>query len=93
MEKTVGIRRLRDRLTQYLGGVRRGGRIVITDRGCPVALLLPYPADEDSERQDRLKAVLSSGHVLPAEKRFLARPPLIQGRGPLPSDLIGEGRR
>ena len=93
MEKTIGIRRLRDGLTRYLGGVRRGGRVVITDRGRPVALLLPYPESGDSEGQERLKALLSGGHIMPAEKRFLANPPLIKGQGPLPSDLISEGRR
>jgi prevent-host-death family protein len=93
MEKTVGIRRLRDRLTLYLGSVRRGGRVVITDRGRPIALLLPYPEDEDSASRDRLRAVLAGGHILPAEKRFLAHPPLIKGQGSLPSDLISEGRR
>jgi prevent-host-death family protein len=92
MEETVGVRRLRDQWTRYLSRVRRGGRIIITDRGRPVALLQPY-VEVRSNREERLKAILSSGHVAPAERQFLSRAPLVRGRGPLPSDLIGEGRR
>ena len=35
----VGIRVLKDQLSQYLKRVRQGERIVVTDRGKPVALL------------------------------------------------------
>lgn len=93
MERAVGIRKLRDGLTRYLGRVRRGGRIVITDRGQPVALLLPYGRGGQSSRAERLEVLLSGGHVMPAEKPFLTAPPLASGRGPLLSDLVSESRR
>jgi prevent-host-death family protein len=93
MERKVGIRKLRDELTRHLGQVRRGARITVTDRGQPVALLLPYTKDSRSERAERLRALLSSEHIAPAEKQFLTHLPLVKGRGPLPSDLISEGRR
>ena len=90
MENRVGIRKLRDELTRHLARVRRGASITITDRGKPVALLLAYAKDARSER---LKSLLSGGHVAPAERPLLAIPPLVKGRGPLPSSLIREGRR
>lgn len=93
MQEAIGIRKLRDELTRHLGRVRRGKRIVVTDRGKPVALLMPYKQDKQSTRQDRLQAVLAGGHVAPAEGPFLANPPLVKGRGPLASDLISEDRR
>lgn len=93
MEKKVGIRKLRDKLTRHLGQVRRGASITITDRGEPVALLLPYAQDIRSERAERLRKLLSSGHIAPAERKFLSCPPLAKGRGTLPSHLIIEGRR
>ena len=93
MEQAVGIRKLRDELTRYLARVRRGARVVITDRGQPVAVLLPYRRDGQSSRADRLAALLAGGHVNPAERHFLRRPPLIRGRGPLLSDIVTEGRR
>ena len=93
MERRVGIRKLRDELTRHLEQVRRGARITITDRGQPVAMLSPYTQDSQSERAERLRALLSSEHIAPAGKQFLTRPPLVKGRGRLPSDLVSEGRR
>ena len=92
MKKTVGIRKLRDELTRHLGQVRRGGQIIITDRGSPVAVLLPY-ARKGQKQDAQMQAVLSGGHVHPAERRFLVKPPLAKGHGPLPSRLIAQGRR
>jgi prevent-host-death family protein len=93
MEKAIGIRKLRDELTRHLGRVRRGGRVVITHRGQPVALLLPYARRAQLSGTRRLEALLSGGHVLPAERRFLSEPPLAKGQGALLSDIVGESRR
>lgn len=93
MDRTVGIRGLRDRLTRHLGWVRRGQRLVITDRGHPVAILLPYGQGSDPTRAERIRALLASGHVSPAERPFLKRVPLARGRGRLASEVIREGRR
>ncbi len=47
---TVGIRELKDRLSQYLRMVRRGEEILITDRGEVVAeLRQPVSAGGDAE--------------------------------------------
>ena len=93
MNRYIGVRKLRDDLSRHLGRVRRGARFVITDRGHPVAVLLPYRGAGQRSRADRLAALLVGGHVSPAERGFLPRPPLIRGRGPLLSDIIGENRR
>lgn len=93
MQSTVGIRDLRDALTRHLARVKRGGQIVVTDRGHPVALLLPYGRGRRSNKAHRLEAILSSRHVAPAEKKFLLSPPLARGRGRLLSRLVSEGRR
>jgi len=37
----VGSRELKNRLGHYLRIVRNGGRLLVTDRGCPVAELSP----------------------------------------------------
>ncbi|HXZ44568.1 MAG TPA: type II toxin-antitoxin system prevent-host-death family antitoxin [archaeon] len=93
MQEAIGIRKLRDELTRHLGRVRRGKRIVVTDRGKPVAVLMPYRQDKEAKQRARLDEVLAGGHVAPAERPFLVNPPLIKGRGKLASDLISEGRR
>jgi prevent-host-death family protein len=93
MQEAIGIRKLRDEFTRHLGRVRRGKRIVVTDRGKPVAVLMPYRQDKESSRQDRLQALLVGGHVAPGERPFLVNPPLVKGRGALASDLVSEDRR
>ena len=93
MRTAVGVRKLRDGLTRYLERVRRGARLVITDRGRPVALLLPYRDGTKAVVEDRLAALLASGHVSPAERRFVANPPLARGRGRSLAAIIREDRR
>jgi prevent-host-death family protein len=92
MERAVGIRKLRDELTRHLGHVRRGGRIVITDRGRAVAVILPL-SDRKESNGERLRAVLTGGHVTPAERPFRASVPVVRGRGRNLSELVREGRR
>lgn len=48
----MGIRELRDTLTQTIRRVRRGETIEVTHHGAPVAVLAPVPAS----RLDRLVA-------------------------------------
>ena len=42
---TIGIRELRQRASKYIALVRRGDTVQVTDRGRPVALLVPIPQD------------------------------------------------
>lgn len=45
----VGIRRLKDHLSEYVGRVRRGVTVLVTDRGTVVARLIP-PSEDDTTR-------------------------------------------
>jgi prevent-host-death family protein len=42
----VGVRELKNQLSRYLKRVRAGERLVVTERGKPVALLSPPPERE-----------------------------------------------
>lgn len=42
----AGVRNVKDHLSEYLRRIREGERVVITDRGRPVAELVGYPQDE-----------------------------------------------
>lgn len=61
--KAVGVRELKNRLSEYLRLVRRGEEILVTDRGEVVAELrqpspriaLPYPALVEVARQGRAR--------------------------------------
>ena len=94
MEGAVGIRVFRDRLTRYVARVRRGQRVVVTDRGKPVAVLVPYVDARDSAPEEaRLARVLSSGHVTASERRFDTHFTPVRGKGQPPSKVIIENRR
>jgi len=67
--------------------------VVVSDRGKPIALLIPYRKRDAGSRAERLATLLQSGHVQPAERPFLRQPPLVRGRGRAASELIVEGRR
>jgi len=57
---TVGARELKTRLGTYLRRVRDGQRILVTDRGIPVAELRGLRADDDS-RAGRLQRLEAAG--------------------------------
>ncbi len=46
----VGIRQLRDHLSRYLGVVAQGGEVVVTDRGRPIARLVPHDGEAPLDR-------------------------------------------
>ena len=94
MEGRVGIRVFRDRLTHYVARVRRGQRVVVTDRGKPIAILIPYAsARETAPEEVRLARVLSSGHVSAAERPFDTQFSPVRGKGRLPSKILIEDRQ
>ena len=74
----VGVRELRNQLSRYLRRVRAGERLVVTDRGRPVAVLssaaVPVP-DRHLERLLRQGIVRWGG----GKPRGARRPPRIKG--------------
>jgi prevent-host-death family protein len=83
----VGIRELRAHLSRYLDRVREGDEIVVTDRGKPIAQILPMNG------QRKIDRLIAAGLVTPAprkEPRPLPKPIKIEGGI---SDLIDEQRR
>lgn len=59
----VGIRELKARLSHYVRVAREGERILITDRGRPVAVLSPPPIEEVDDLPDALRRLLADGRV------------------------------
>ena len=77
----MGIRELKNSLSRWVGTVRRGNEVVVTDRGQPVARLVP------AGHTDPLAALIEAGFVEPAPRRR-RRPrslPRIRLRGTGPS--------
>lgn len=88
MEK-VGIRELRADLSRWVRRVRDGEEIVITDRGMPVARIVPEDADRTYER------LVREGVLIPPKRPWTGPVELepFEGlEGVSLSDLVIEGR-
>jgi prevent-host-death family protein len=86
MATRMGIRELRDSLTQTIRRVRAGETIEVTNDGEPVAVIVPY-------RRSRLDQLIAEGRAIPARQPF--RPPtrLLEVKGPKSaSEILDEGR-
>ena len=86
---SVGVRDLRNRLSKLLARVRGGERLIVTDRGRPVAVVSPAPANG---RDQRVEAMLRDGAMRwqGGKPRGLSSPPRIRGRQV--SELVIQGR-
>jgi prevent-host-death family protein len=83
----VGVRELRQNLSVYLDRVRAGERLEVTDRGLPVAALIPLPAPATA-----LERLVATGRIRPPDADLLElRPP--KGRPTTAgSDALAEQR-
>ena len=74
----VGIRELKNRLSDYLKRVKTGERLLVTERGRPVAVISPPPV---TPADRRIEAMLREGVVRwgGGKPRGAARPPRIRG--------------
>ena len=91
----VGIKELKNRLTYYLKLTRRGDKIIVTDRGTPVAIIRSLDRlEEQTGLEERLASLAKRGLMrLPRRRGKLARFGGIETRGKPASQLIIEERR
>jgi prevent-host-death family protein len=87
---TVGIRDLKNRLSEFLRRVADGERITVTDRGRPVAVLSPPP---DTPEDEDMIALVREGLVRwgGGKPRGSPRPPKIRGT-PISETVLEERR-
>jgi prevent-host-death family protein len=87
---TVGVRELKNRLSEFLRRVADGERITVTDRGRPIAVIAP--ADSKAE-DEAIVAMVREGlaHWGGGTPRGSKRPVKVRGR-PV-SDTVLEDRR
>ncbi|MHB1235852.1 MAG: type II toxin-antitoxin system Phd/YefM family antitoxin [Microbacteriaceae bacterium] len=74
----IGVRELRQNASRYLARVKQGESIEVTERGVPVAVLSPVPAEKTS-LYDRLVA---EGKLIPGKGDFIQW----MEENPLPTD-------
>ena len=89
--ETVGVRDLKANSSHHLQRVRAGARLVVTDRGKPVATLAPL---EDSTDREWLHRLVAKGKVhWNGRKSWVPRRGVEQKPGKLASDVVLEDRR
>ena len=83
----MGIRELRDSLTQVLRRVEAGERIEVTRDGEPVAAIVPLP-------EDPLARMIAEGRARPPTRPFRVPDPscLPRAEGRSASDILLDGR-
>ena len=87
---TVGIKELKNRLSHYLREIKKGGKIVITEREKVIAAIVPVErADEDS----RLLSLVKEGFAIwKGGKPVGSRHP-VKIKGKTVSEIVIEERR
>lgn len=82
--RSIGIRELRQRASEYLRLVESGETIEVTDRGRPIALVVPLPEG------DALERLAATGRLTPAQGDLLelGDPVPPEPGVPLPSEVL-----
>jgi prevent-host-death family protein len=69
MKQKANVAQLKARLSEYVRQVKSGAEVVITERGVPVARLVPL--DPDERRASREQRLIRSGVLRPAANQSL----------------------
>lgn len=86
----AGVREVKDHLSEYLRRVRAGERVVITDRGRPIAAIVGVEADPANEVAWEL-VERGLGDWGGGKPRGLAKAPRVSGRRA--EEVVREDRR
>lgn len=91
---TVGVRDLKNRLTQYLRRTKQGDEVVVTERGKPIALIQPIQSAEHVVSFDaRLAKLAAQGLIALPTRKPLRRVRLVKVSGRPVSRTILADRR
>ena len=86
----IGIRELRNKLSYYIGQVKKGEQVTVTDRGRAIAVIVPT---EETEAVERLMGLVREGFALWEGGKPTGSPHPVPLRGRPLSDIVLEGRR
>lgn len=90
---TVASRELKNRLGKYLKLVKSGEAIRVTDRGKPIACLLPLNADEQEESEILQRLVRKGGVAFGTGEPFSTGRPAALKPGKSIAEMVAEDRR
>jgi prevent-host-death family protein len=89
IQRMVGFRELRARLSHYLDQVKAGNTLVITERGKPVAIIVPVRAFLEIRMQEMMQA----GFLVWNGQKFAPQNPIARtGGNRTVADLLLEDR-
>jgi len=89
VERRIGIRELKARLSECVREVKTGGTIIVTEHGHPVARLIP----EAASLRERLEALVRTGEILWNGQRLPRAKPVARVLGKRTvADLVSENR-
>jgi prevent-host-death family protein len=80
-QKTIGIRELKEQLSGHIREVKNGATLVITERGKPVARLLPVEPP-DTSIEEKLHQLVKAGVISWSGRKLSPDVPTIPVRGP-----------
>src|SRR3989304_4708115 len=91
---TVGVRELKNRLTQYLRRTKQGDEVVVTERGKPIALIQPIQSAERAASLDaRLARLAAQGLVtLPTRAPLKRLRPIKVAGAPISKTILRDRR-
>ena len=78
----VGVRQLKNDLSRYLRRVREGATLVVTDRGEPIARIVPAGVPDD------VASLITDGRITWSGARIHAPRPVTIAPGPALSDYV-----
>ena len=82
----VGVRELKQNLSEYLDRAAKGELVVVTDRGVPKAFIIAIPGG------DQMALGVEEGRITPASKSGKLNPPLKLKGSRRSLDVVGEDR-
>lgn len=88
-QNRIGIREIRQDASMILARVEDGEEFIVTNRGVPVAKLLPYKKSAD----ELISEMISAGEIVEAEGNVWELPaPSVKLKGKTASELLIEER-
>jgi len=93
MSDSIGVRELRQYASTYLARVKEGESITVTERGKPIARLVPLGEGSSSWRQDWIERGLLRPATLPASSWLEFEPIGRSADEPSLSEVLDEVRR
>ena len=87
---TVGVRELKTLLGAYLSLVRRGARLIVTDRGRPIAQLCPLRGQSDESEAILREMILLGEVTCTSTEELVSFEPLAVKGKPISETIIDE---